>query len=110
MCATVPEKRDILPHRIQSALWWGSTCFFLGSACFVHDALGFGESFVNLVAGFTFFVMGRAFFLWGSQTWRCNVLFKQAAAASTGSCVPLLHCSLTVTPLGVRLAPPRRGA
>ena len=64
------------PFSKSSALFWGSSCFFLGSLFFVIDAdsYGFGER-ENVIVGFVLFTIGRIFFVRGSQTPRCDFLF-----------------------------------
>lgn len=60
------------------ASFWGSTCFTLGSVLFVANSLGFGPaSFVP--AGLLIFTLGRVCFILGSQTDRCDLLFRRPA-------------------------------
>ena len=64
------------PLRKGSALFWGSTCFFLGSVMFAIDAASLGNPRANSIIGLVLFVLGRLFFVRGSQTARCGVFFQ----------------------------------
>lgn len=81
------------PHLLGASLWWGSFMFFVGSACFCADAAGFGlVGGGNVLAGLATFTIGRVFFVRGSQTRRCDFLFRSQTAQAH------LHRRLTRRP------------
>jgi hypothetical protein len=58
------------------ASFWGSTCFTIGSVLFVAASWGVGPAaFVQ--AGLLIFTLGRVCFILGSQTDRCDMLFRR---------------------------------
>jgi hypothetical protein len=81
------------PHLLGASLWWGSLMFFVGSAFFCADAAGYGWiSGGNVTAGLVTFTLGRLFFVRGSQTRRCDFLFRSQTSQAR------LHRRLTRRP------------
>jgi hypothetical protein len=58
------------------ASFWGATCFTLGSVLFVANSMGVGPA-AFVPAGLLVFTLGRVCFILGSQTDRCDMLFRR---------------------------------
>lgn len=70
-------KRRILASA-GGASFWGSSCFLLGSLLFMANSLGAGPA-AFVPAGLLIFTLGRVCFIRGSQTPRCDALFRRPA-------------------------------
>lgn len=75
--ATRPESRCCCGK--PSSLFLGSFAFLVGSVLFAADAMDLGVDAL-VPSGLAVFSAGRLFFVRGSETPRCNALFRGAAA------------------------------